>query len=97
MRSVFTAASEEGFSVEILVLASMNRVVDTLISHDNRVRFLLWNPDGTQLGNEKIYINDDRTNPITGIRFNFQHRLATMKHCTFGTFLPYLKQTALNK
>lgn len=32
----------------------MNRIVDTLLSHENRVRFLLWNPDGTQLGKEKF-------------------------------------------
>lgn len=53
-------AADDGFSVEILVLASMNRVVDTLVLHENRVRFLMWNPDGTQLGNIilKLYTLD---------------------------------------
>lgn len=34
---------------EILVMASMSRVVDTLSVHESSVYFLMWNPDGTQL------------------------------------------------
>lgn len=34
---------------EILVMASMSRVVDTLSMHEKSVYFLMWNPDGTQL------------------------------------------------
>lgn len=34
---------------EVLVLASMNRVVDHLSAHTNSVKFLLWSPDGSYL------------------------------------------------
>lgn len=34
---------------EILVFASMNRVVDVLVSHEDYVRCLIWSPDNTQL------------------------------------------------
>ncbi|CAD7081238.1 unnamed protein product [Hermetia illucens] len=40
----------DGNSVnEILVLASLDRIVDVLKSHDDTVCFMIWNPNGMQL------------------------------------------------
>lgn len=46
-----TMFSEDNMQLtcEILVMASMSRVVDTLSVHEKSVYFLMWNPDGTQL------------------------------------------------
>lgn len=50
----FSILGDEGVvKNEILVMASMNRVVDTLSVHEKSVFFLMWNPDGTQLGISK--------------------------------------------
>jgi len=41
---------------EVLVLASLNRVVDILKHHDDLIRVLLWSPDGKRLGILYSYI-----------------------------------------
>lgn len=47
--SLSMVSDQMNVTSEILVLASMSRVVDTLSVHEKSVFFLMWNPDGTQL------------------------------------------------
>lgn len=35
---------------EILVMASMNRIVDNISGHSGAVSFIMWNPNGTHIG-----------------------------------------------
>lgn len=54
----FTREDEEGtVRSEILVLASMNRIVDNLSAHSGSVSFILWNPTGTHIGKNKTTKN----------------------------------------
>lgn len=48
--SVAKAAEDGTVENEILVMASMDRVVDSLKVHEKGVFFLMWDPSGTQLG-----------------------------------------------
>lgn len=43
-------AREDGDGSEVLVMASMNRIVDNLSAHTGAVNFILWNPTGTHVG-----------------------------------------------
>lgn len=46
----FTREDRNGsIGCEILVLGSMNRVVDNLSAHVNSVSYLLWDPNGTHI------------------------------------------------
>lgn len=47
--SVTREDDDGNLGCEILVLASMNRVVDNLTAHTRTVNFLLWNPNGTHI------------------------------------------------
>lgn len=50
----FTCDDNDSLRHEIIVLASMNRVVDTLSGHSLSVNFLLWNPTGTHIGKYEL-------------------------------------------
>lgn len=41
----------------MLVLASMDRVVDAMENHDDHVAHLFWSPDGKQLGERYAIIH----------------------------------------
>lgn len=42
--------NENGEGSEILVMASMNRIIDNLSAHTKAVNFIMWNPTGTHIG-----------------------------------------------
>lgn len=48
--SVAVVADDGTVENEILVLASMDRVVDRLSVHEKSVYFLMWDPNGIHLG-----------------------------------------------
>lgn len=48
--SVAIVSEDESIEHEILVMASMDRVVDRLAVHEKSVYFLMWDPNGTHLG-----------------------------------------------
>lgn len=47
---VASFAQEDGDGSEILVMASMNRIIDNISLHTRAVDFILWNPTGTHVG-----------------------------------------------
>lgn len=48
--AAFTREDQDGaVGCDILVMGSMNRVVDNLSAHINTVNFLLWSPNGTHI------------------------------------------------
>lgn len=49
--SIAVVADDGSVENEILVMASMDRVVDRLVVHEKSVYFLMWDPNGTHLGN----------------------------------------------
>lgn len=76
--------SEDGtVENEILIMASMDRVVDRLAVHEKSVYFLMWDPTGTHLGT----FSDTTNHYLYVIFIFFQQRLVMMKPCIFGTFL----------
>lgn len=47
---VASFTNENKQSSEILVLGSMDRIVDSLSAHQRAVNFIMWNPAGTHIG-----------------------------------------------
>lgn len=56
---------------EILVMASMNRIVDNLSAHSSAVNFIMWNPTGTHIGKCTMTISHEMIKPFTSFTLNF--------------------------
>lgn len=79
---VASFAHEDGESSEILVMASMNRIIDNISAHNGAVNFIMWNPTGTHVGELNVFFHakDQRKFHFeTSICFTLERQLSRVR------------------